>query len=150
MAEWLLSLSLLPPMLTSCSDEPEKENYYTFTGKMVSDYLDDRPELYSEFTKILHRSGMYGMMATYGSYTCFAPTNAAVGSYLAQHGLTSVDELTKAECDTLSWNHIIQQAFNHNTFMLCRIASGDCISILLDESGGKGIHIVLNIIAKSC
>ena len=34
---------------------------------------------------------------------------------------------------------IIQQAFNHNTFMLCRIASGDCISILLDESGGKGI-----------
>ena len=111
MAEWLLSLSLLSPMLTSCSDEPEKENYYTFTGKMVSDYLDDRPELYSEFTKILHRSGMYGMMATYGSYTCFAPTNAAVGSYLAQHGLTSVDELTKAECDTLSWNHIIQQAF---------------------------------------
>lgn len=35
---------------------------------------------------------------------------------------------------------IIQQAFNHNTFMLCRIASGDCISILLDESGGKGIE----------
>ena len=34
---------------------------------------------------------------------------------------------------------IIQQAFNHNTFMLCRIASGDNISILLDESGGKGI-----------
>ena len=35
---------------------------------------------------------------------------------------------------------IIQQAFNHNTFILCRIASGDCISILLDESGGKGIE----------
>ena len=35
---------------------------------------------------------------------------------------------------------IIQQASNHNTFMLCRIASGDCISILLDESGGKGIE----------
>ena len=35
---------------------------------------------------------------------------------------------------------IIQQDFNHNTFMLCRIASGDCISILLDESGGKGIE----------
>lgn len=34
---------------------------------------------------------------------------------------------------------IIQQASNHNTFMLCRIASGDCISILLDESGGNGI-----------
>ena len=102
-----LTLSLA----TSCSDEPEEENYYTFTGEMVSDYLDARPELYSQFVKILQRSGMYGMMATYGSYTCFAPTNDAVNAYLAQHRLSSVDELTKAECDTLSWNHIIQQAF---------------------------------------
>ncbi|MBQ9362293.1 MAG: fasciclin domain-containing protein [Bacteroidaceae bacterium] len=111
MAEWLLTLALTFSTVASCSDEPEAENYYTFTGEMVSDYLDARPELYSEFTKILQRSGMYGMMATYGSYTCFAPTNSAVNSYLAQHGLTSVDQLTKAECDTLSWNHIIQQAF---------------------------------------
>ena len=40
---------------------------------------------------------------------------------------------------------IIQQAFDHNTFMLCRIASGDCISILLDESGGKGIDTPINM-----
>ena len=40
---------------------------------------------------------------------------------------------------------IIQQAFDHNTFMLCRIASGDCISILLDESGGNGIDTPINM-----
>ncbi len=40
---------------------------------------------------------------------------------------------------------IIQQAFNHNTFMLCRIASGDCISILLDGSGGNGIDTPINM-----
>jgi uncharacterized surface protein with fasciclin (FAS1) repeats len=97
--------------MVSCSDEPSGENYYTFTGEMVSDYLDNRPELYSEFTEILHRSGLYGMMATYGTYTCFAPTNAAVDSYLREHGYSSVADLSKEECDTLSWNHIISETY---------------------------------------
>ncbi len=97
--------------LQGCSDEPDADNYYTFTGEMVSDYLDHRPELYSEFTEILHRSGMYGMMATYGTYTCLAPTNEAVEQYLRQHGYSSVADLTKEECDTLSWNHIIAETY---------------------------------------
>ncbi|MBQ7513800.1 MAG: fasciclin domain-containing protein [Prevotella sp.] len=97
--------------LVSCSDEPDGENYYTFKGEMVSDYLDNRPELYSEFTEILHRSGLYGMMATYGTYTCFAPTNTAIESYLREHGYKTVADLSKAECDTLSWNHIISETF---------------------------------------
>lgn len=91
----------------ACSDDPSAENYYTFTGEMVSDYLNNRPELYSQFTEILHRSGMYGMMATYGTYTCLAPTNDAVTSYLRQRNYERVEDLSKAECDTIAWNHII-------------------------------------------
>ena len=97
--------------LTSCSDDPDAENYYTFTGEMVSDYLDHRPEMFSEFVEILHKSGLYGMMATYGTYTCLAPTNEAIDEYLHSMGKSSVDELTKAECDTLAWNHIIKKAY---------------------------------------
>ena len=40
---------------------------------------------------------------------------------------------------------IIQQACFHNVFMLCRIASGEYVSILLDESGGKGIDTPINM-----
>lgn len=40
---------------------------------------------------------------------------------------------------------IIQQACCHETFMLCRIASGEYVSILLDESGGKGIDTPINM-----
>lgn len=97
--------------LSACSDEPVGDNYYTFTGEMVSDYLDHQPDMYSDFTKILHRSGLYGMMATYGNYTCFAPTNDAIQSYLHSRGLKSVDDLSDADCDTLSWNHIISEAY---------------------------------------
>ena len=106
-----LPLLAMGNMATSCSDEPDSENYYTFTGEMASDYLKNRPELFSEFQQILERSGMMGMMATYGTYTCLAPTNEAIDAYLAQHGYTSVADMSKEECDTLSWNHIIQATY---------------------------------------
>lgn len=95
----------------SCSDDPAMENYYTFKGEMVSDYLDSRPETFSKFTEVLHRSGIYGMMATYGTYTCMAPTNDAMDEFMAGRGWKSVDEIPDAECDTLAWNHIIRNAY---------------------------------------
>ena len=107
----IIAIASLSQAMMSCSDEPAVENYYTFTGEMVSDYLDSRPELYSEFTEILRRSGLYGRMATYGAYTCLAPTNDAINDYLGQHGYASVADIPQAECDTLSWNHIIDAAY---------------------------------------
>ena len=98
-------------MLTSCSDDPDADKYYTFTGEMVSDYLQNRSDEFSDFITILNRSGMMGMMATYGTYTCLAPTNSAVESYIRTLGKTSVEQLSKEECDTLAWNHIIKKAY---------------------------------------
>lgn len=107
-----LAVSLLSLfVVSSCSDEPTEDNYYTFTGEMVSNYLTNRPETFSEFTEILQRSGLFGMMATYGTYTCLAPTNDAINQYLRQRGKSSVGELTQEECDTISWNHIIPATY---------------------------------------
>ena len=97
--------------VTSCNDDPDAENYYTFTGEMVSNYLDARSDIYSDFIAVLHKSNMYGMMATYGTYTCFAPTNDAFKEYFRDHGYKSVDDMSKAECDTLAWNHIVRNAY---------------------------------------
>ena len=108
--KFVLAILSVPVFTTSCSDEPLPENYYTFTGEMVSDYLMNRSDNYSEFITVLQRSGIYGMMATYGTYTCFAPTNEAIDRYLRGRGLNSVDQLSKEDCDTLSWNHIIDDA----------------------------------------
>ena len=97
--------------LNSCSDDPAPENYYVFEGEMVSDYLQNRSDQFSSFIEILQRSGMYGMMATYGTYTCLAPTNSAIDIYLQENGKQSLSDLTKAECDTIAWNHIIKYAY---------------------------------------
>ena len=99
-------------MLTSCSDEPDSEYFYTFTGEMMSDWLKspDRPE-YSEFAEIVERAGMMDLLATYGHYTCFAPNNDAVDKFLKGRGLSSVSQLSDADCDTIARTHLISYMY---------------------------------------
>ena len=96
---------------TSCSEDPDGENFYTFTGEMMSDYLKNRPE-FSEFYEVVNRAGLTDLMSTYGQYTCFPPTNEAMEAYLKEKGLSSVADLTDADCDTLARTHIVQNIYN--------------------------------------
>lgn len=98
-------------MLSACSDDPSAENFYTKKGEMISDYLDNRSDQYSEFITVLKKSGVYGMMAAYGSYTCFAPNNEAMKQFALGRGYESASELPQDVCDTLSWNHIVPMAY---------------------------------------
>ena len=116
---WAIALfvvSAIQVAVVSCSDDPGVENYYTQSREYAADYLKNR-EQYSEYLKILERArGEYDlrlvdMLGTYGSYTVFAPTNAAVEKYLAERGLSSVDELSVADCDTIALNSIIEAAY---------------------------------------
>jgi len=107
----LATLTLALPMLTACSDEPDSENFRTFDDEMMSTYLQNRQE-YSEFTEIVTRAGMMSLLSTYGSYTCFAPNNAAVDLYLANRGLSSVDDLTDADCDTIARTHLMDVLYS--------------------------------------
>ena len=104
-----LLIAMLTPlnilMLSSCSDEPDSEYFYTFTGEMMSDWLKNRPE-YSEFTEIVERANMMDLLATYGHYTCFVPSNEAVDKFLQSRGLSSVSQLSDADCDTIARTHL--------------------------------------------
>ena len=97
--------------LTSCSDEPESEYFYTFNGEMMSDYLKNRPE-YSRFTAIVERAKLMDLLATYGHYTCFVPTDSAVGDYLKARGLSSVSQLSDADCDTIARTHLVSNMYS--------------------------------------
>lgn len=112
----LFVISALQVAVVSCSDDPGVENYYTQSREYAADYLKNR-EQYSEYLKILNRArGEYNlrlvdMLGTYGSYTVFAPTNEAVEKYLAGRGLSSVEELSVEDCDTIALNSIIEAAY---------------------------------------
>ena len=94
----------------SCSDEPDESNFYTFKGQMMSEYLYGHEE-FSQFAAILERAGMMNLLASYGALTCFPPTNEAFDAFLQKRGLSSISELTDADCDTIARTHLVKNMY---------------------------------------
>lgn len=97
--------------VVACDDNLDKDNYYTFTGEMMSDYITTRPQ-YSDFATVVKRAGLMDLLSTYGHYTCFLPDNAAFKSYLEGREKASVDALTDAECDTIARTHLVGNMYS--------------------------------------
>lgn len=107
--KWIFAILVAMSLLaTSCVDKLTNDRIYTFKGEMITDYLQNRKEKYSDFIDVLQRAKIYDLLTTYGTYTCFAPTNSAVQLYLDAKGVSSVSELTQYDCDTLAYNHLIK------------------------------------------
>lgn len=105
MKKILLGLSIVLGLgLVACNDDLNTDNYYTFTGEMMSDYITSRPQ-YSDFATIVQRAELMDLLSTYGHYTCFLPDNNAFTEYYKKHGVESVESLTDAECDTIARTH---------------------------------------------
>ena len=66
--------------MASCNPEPDESDLYTFTGETIESLIAQDSTL-TAFNSILARVGYDKMMAAYGSYTCFAPTNDGVAAY---------------------------------------------------------------------
>lgn len=99
--------------LSSCVEELQTENYYTFTGETITDYVENRESL-SMFAEVLRRTSepcMSELLDAYGQYTCFIPDNDAFKAYLNERGLTNVGQLTAGECDTIARNHVVKVAY---------------------------------------
>ena len=105
-----LGISIAATFMSSCSDEPATSNYYTFKGQMMSEYLISH-ENYSQFTTLVQRTGMMKLLSTYGEYTCFVPTNQAMDNYLSKKGLSNIDQLSLADCDTLVRTHLVKDMY---------------------------------------
>ena len=158
LAAALTAVAAMQVGVVGCSDDPGLDNYYTSTKEYASDYLMNRDQ-YSQFVEILQRATgergdlrLVDMLGTYGSYTVFAPTNDAVSQYLAGRGLSSVDELSKEDCDTIALNSIIEQAYFTTDYsdaqypkanMLEHIMSISC-DTLLDDAGVVQLQLLIN------
>ena len=125
--------------LTSCQQEIAEESRFTFTGELIADHLK-KDTAYSHFCQILDQAkigkkagSMLTTLSTYGSYTCFAPTNQAIKRYLKEKyeeyqtsvdsnmidpsykivntGITSpdLDALSDSMATVIAKNHILEQ-----------------------------------------
>ena len=121
--------------LPSCTDEPEGDHFYTFTGEMASDFLRNRSE-YSEFGQIVERAGLMDLLSAYGHYTCFVPTNDAVATYLKNRGKSSVNELTEADCDTIARTHLVNNMYTTMEMSQDRLATANMLGRYIATSSG--------------
>lgn len=116
---------------TSCDDRIEDENRFTFKGELIATHLEGNPEKYSHFVEILTKArigkelsgNVLKTLSTYGSYTCFAPTNEAVEKFIAEEyekynnnedsGIYSLDisEISDSMATEIAKNHIIERGY---------------------------------------
>ena len=91
----------------SCSDNVSEDSYYTFTDETVASYCENRLSTFSVFSQLMKDTGEESLLASYGHYTAFIPTDSAFQVYFKENN-TSIDKLTKEEKDTIIYNHIIR------------------------------------------
>ncbi len=67
--------------MSACNPEPDESNRFTATNETIESFLQKDSTL-SSFNYILSRVGLDRVMASYGQYTCYAPTNEGVQRYV--------------------------------------------------------------------
>lgn len=95
-----------------------KENIiYTTTADVnILGYLDENPEQFSEFRKVLTLTKTAPFLGAYGEYTVFAPTNEAVSRYLQEKGLSAVEQLGEQQLMDMVKYHILQDTIATTAF----------------------------------
>ena len=131
-----LALLMVSSMASCVSDDPDAENFYTFTGEMASDFLKNRPEEYSEFTEIVERAGLMDLLSTYGHYTCFVPNNDAINEYLRSRGKSSVSDLSTADCDTIARTHLVNNMYTTMDMGQDRLPTANLLGRFIATSSG--------------
>mgnify|MGYP002521697309 CR=1 FL=1 len=139
--------------LTSCKEEIDESNLYTFTGETIEDYLTNRSERFSSFNYILTRIGYDKILSAYGTYTCFAPTNEAVQEYidslyddpvntdLIHNGMTArgLEGLTDSLCEDIALYHLLTtkvMGVNMGNGLTIKTMLGRDISTSIDPETG--------------
>ena len=90
---FVLSLALLSVSFHSCFDSDDVGGaYYTFTGETVASLLqsDAYSNVFGEFCRALDTTEIMNLLATYGTFTVFAPIDTAMTAYY-RDSITAVD-----------------------------------------------------------
>ena len=136
----LCALFLVGALCVSCvdNDDDVPENYYSSTKLTAGEFLEERPEQFSEFIGILKRTPYFSMLSTYGTYstagllryTVFAPNNEGIQKYLKANGYNSIDDIPAETCDTLARTHIIKKG----AFFTTDVSEGALPELNMDDS----------------
>lgn len=139
-----LVLGVLGFVLKSCTEQEYTQE--TDTRVNILGYLEQDPERFSEFLKVLEITGNDVFVGTYGTYTLFAPTNEAVENYLTENGVNSVENVPEQELEDLVRLHLIDQVIPTSSFTDGKIPTpsmlGQYITTGARSEGGNASLVV--------
>ncbi len=156
-----MALILCTLGFNACFDSDDVGSaYYTFLGQTVTSYLEENPDLYSEFLQVLDTTGVKDLLATYGTYTVFAPVNEAMKAYYQDSGVTTMQEFLadKTYGDSARYTALREMAFfqliSTKAYTESEFPDGGCfdhknmmnryISIAYKNPTGNKLEIVVN------
>ncbi|MBP1664633.1 MAG: hypothetical protein H6Q19_1773 [Bacteroidetes bacterium] len=100
-----VSISALA-LMSSCNSDDVGGNLYTFQSKMMGQFLTDTTD-FSEFARLLDTTKVMGLLNSYGTYTCFAPTNTAMKAFYQEKGKKSLNDFTLDSLKIIAYDHLI-------------------------------------------
>ena len=139
-------------IFSSCNSDDVGGNLYTFTDKMMGQYLKDSAD-FSEFTTLLDTTKVMGLLNSYGAYTCFAPSNEAMKTFYALKGKKSLKGFTLDSLKIIAYDHLINGAVvMYSNFINGRLPelsmSDRYFSISFSNTGVAFINTTSQIIQK--
>ncbi|MBN2167584.1 MAG: fasciclin domain-containing protein [Marinilabiliaceae bacterium] len=140
---------LLMILVSSCYDQDDVGEFYTtFTEELMGGYLTDRPDKYSEFSRMLDTTRVLSLLNAYGKYTCFAPTNEAIYDYYRIKGKNSLSDFDLDTIKKIVYDHIIEDyVIMQEEFSEGRLGSltmSDRYLTIGFDAGEKGLVVVVN------
>lgn len=147
--------------LSSCSEDIDESNLYTFTGETVESIIEADSTL-TNFNYVLERANLKGMMESYGQYTCFAPSNEGIEQYIdslyndpeavVEHNSmteNSIYGLTDSLCNDIARYHLANGVRNIMDIEGQTISTmlGRPISTAVDSLGQTVLNSVATIIS---
>lgn len=103
---YILLTAFVVTSFNACLDAPLTIN--TFSDEMMGEYLESRPDQFSEFTRLLDTTDVLGLLNAYGNYTLFAPDNQAMKTFYSSKGRKRLNDFTLDTLKQIAYDHIIK------------------------------------------
>lgn len=143
-----ISIVLLIIFSYSCLDDDIGDAYTTATEEMLGEHLQNNPEQYSEFLKMLDTTKVLQMLNAYGEYTCFAPNNNAINDYYSSLNRSSLKDFELDSIKKFVYDHIIKGAVvleeNFSEGRLLQVSMNNRFFSTHFEGNANGYSIYVN------